>query len=354
MGTRALCPLCAAGMPGCRCERSPSYCAVYPPSITNSLPVTNDDSSEARYSTPYAISSVVATRPRGTYRSRSSRSAGLRAASPSCRMGVSTPPGCTELHRMLSRACWIAVTLVNKRTAPLDAIYAGGPMATRPEIDEMFTIEPPPARRMAGMACFVPKNTPLAFTAMMRSQSSSLVSSIPLRITMPALFTRTSPKTTFAPSRAHSFASAAPCPRAPPLISATLPSSLPMFTSLHWTMKVPSPHIFEALDYSPALPFWRYRGHEFFQAVSHKRVRESGAKFWRLFCVLITGYATRDGKRLTQEIRGYTLRHHYRSVHSQLTAGGSVLEVEMTAQAEPLPYVKTRTCGLHSVTYLHI
>src|SRR5205809_4626513 len=66
-------------------------------------------------------------------------------------MGVSTPPGCTELHRMWSRACWIAVILVNKRTAPLDAIYAGGPMATRPEIDEMFTIEPPPARRMAGM-----------------------------------------------------------------------------------------------------------------------------------------------------------------------------------------------------------
>src|SRR5262252_4992227 len=39
---------------------------------------------------------------------------------------------------------------------------------------------------------------------------------------------RTSPKTTWAPSRANSFASAAPCPRAPPLISATFPSSLPM------------------------------------------------------------------------------------------------------------------------------
>src|SRR2546430_764046 len=52
-------------------------------------------------------------------------------------MGVSTPPGCTELHRMWSWACWTAVTLVNKRTAPLDAMYAGGPMATMPEIDEM-------------------------------------------------------------------------------------------------------------------------------------------------------------------------------------------------------------------------
>ena len=28
------------------------YCAVAPPSITSSAPVTNDDSSDARYSTP--------------------------------------------------------------------------------------------------------------------------------------------------------------------------------------------------------------------------------------------------------------------------------------------------------------
>src|SRR4029450_1701043 len=47
-------------------------------------------------------------------------------------------------------------------------------------IEEMFTIEPPPARLMAGMACLVPRNTPLALTAMRRSHSSSLVSSIPL------------------------------------------------------------------------------------------------------------------------------------------------------------------------------
>src|SRR5688572_15802247 len=39
---------------------------------------------------------------------------------------------------------------------------------------------------------------------------------------------RMSPKTTLAPSRAKVSASAAPCPRAPPLISATFPSSLPM------------------------------------------------------------------------------------------------------------------------------
>ena len=44
----------------------------------------------------------------------------------------------------------------------------------------------------AGIACLVPKNTPFAFTAMMRSQSSSVVSSISLRITIAALLTRIS------------------------------------------------------------------------------------------------------------------------------------------------------------------
>src|SRR5262245_31004382 len=39
---------------------------------------------------------------------------------------------------------------------------------------------------------------------------------------------RMSPNTTRAPSRANVRASAAPCPRAPPLISATFPSSFPM------------------------------------------------------------------------------------------------------------------------------
>ena len=34
-----------------------AYCAVQPPSMTSSLPVTNDDSSDARYRTPYATSS---------------------------------------------------------------------------------------------------------------------------------------------------------------------------------------------------------------------------------------------------------------------------------------------------------
>jgi hypothetical protein len=42
--------------------------------------------------------------------------------------------------------------------------------------------EPPPARRMAGMALVVPKKTRLTLTAMMPSQSSSVVSSMLVRM----------------------------------------------------------------------------------------------------------------------------------------------------------------------------
>src|SRR6266545_310651 len=146
-----------------------------------------------------------------------------------------------------------------------------------PATEEMFTIEPPPAWRMTGMAYFVPRKTPLAFTAITRSHSAAVRSSIATRgMTIAALLirmssrpwrpvasltaffqsvsfvtsrctyaasppatrmeastflpsaSRMSPKTTFAPSRANVSASAAPCPRAPPLISATFPSSFPM------------------------------------------------------------------------------------------------------------------------------
>src|SRR6266850_1491654 len=150
-----------------------------------------------------------------------------------------------------------------------------------PATDEMFTIEPPPAWRMAGMAYFVPRKTPLAFTAITRSHSAAVRSSIATRgMTIAALLirmssrpwrpvasltafcqsasfvtsrctyaasppparmavstflpsaSRMSPKTTFAPSLANVSASAAPCPRAPPLMSATFPSSLPISVSL--------------------------------------------------------------------------------------------------------------------------
>src|SRR2546427_10114886 len=134
---------------------------------------------------------------------------------------------------------------------------------------------------MAGMAYFVPRKAPLAFTALTRSPSAAVrsstaprgMASAALLIRMPSrpwrpvasltafcqsasLVTsrctyaasppaarmeasaflpsasRMSPKTPFAPSRANVSASAAPWPRAPPLINATFPSSFPMSISL--------------------------------------------------------------------------------------------------------------------------
>ena len=44
-------------------------------------------------------------------------------------------------------------------------------------MDDMLTMDPPPALRMAGIAAFVPRNTPLELTSMTRSHCSSVVSS---------------------------------------------------------------------------------------------------------------------------------------------------------------------------------
>src|SRR5713101_3461310 len=142
---------------------------------------------------------------------------------------------------------------------------------TKPETDEMFTMAPPPACSIIGIACFMPRKTPLALTSIRRSHADVLSvsgSKVPL---MPALLTRTSslPKslrvasiafcqagslvtsrwtkrpapprlsatrrpsasstsatTTFAPSLAKMTASLWPMPLAPPVISATFPPSL--------------------------------------------------------------------------------------------------------------------------------
>ena len=62
-----------------------------------------------------------------------------------------------------------------------------------PSWDEMLTIEPPPAWRMAGMAARVPRNTPLALTSMTRSHSfDRRVLDAAAGPPTPALFTSTS------------------------------------------------------------------------------------------------------------------------------------------------------------------
>ena len=53
-------------------------------------------------------------------------------------------------------------------------------------------MEPPPARRMAGTACFTDRNTPSRLIAVCRRQSASDMSKIEQAMPMPALENRTS------------------------------------------------------------------------------------------------------------------------------------------------------------------
>src|SRR5258705_12906676 len=79
---------------------------------------------------------------------------------------------------MPSLACWMAVDLVKRRTAPLVAVYAAVPPGapTRPAVDEMLMIDPPPACRIGGVPHFLPQETPLPLTALMRAPPSPGVS----------------------------------------------------------------------------------------------------------------------------------------------------------------------------------
>ena len=137
-------------------------------------------------------------------------------------------------------------------------------------------MEPPPTLRISGIACFIPRNTPVAFTPITWFHASSSVCSTVARlcsVDIPALFTTTSSRpnrstvariapthssslatsrrtniasppcptisssvclpvssamsaiTTFAPSRANSRHVPRPIPEEPPVTSATLPSS---------------------------------------------------------------------------------------------------------------------------------
>src|SRR5205823_13384762 len=88
----------------------------------NSAPVIKEDSSETRYRAPWAMSSVVPSRPRGIALKRCCMAAS-GSSWPLCSMAVSMGPGWMELHQILSLACSTAVTLVKTRTAPFEALY---------------------------------------------------------------------------------------------------------------------------------------------------------------------------------------------------------------------------------------
>ena len=105
-------------------------------------------------------------------------------------IGVSVTPGAPQLTRIPSGARSPAADLVSPRSAHLLAAYALPPAKPpRPEIDEMFTIEPPPARSIDGAACFMPRNAPTRLTSSTRLKLSSVSSAISAGLPVPALLT---------------------------------------------------------------------------------------------------------------------------------------------------------------------
>ena len=232
-----------------------------PASTTNSAPVMYELASLARNSASSATSSGCPVRWRGRRRKR--------AGSPSGSMSVSIAPGCTEFTR-ISGPSSMAATFVSPRTPHFDAPYAPCPRnPTMPAVDEMFTMDERPDRLNSGAHVWMPRNVPIRFTRNMRSNPSTDSSSSMTMWCTAALLTsasrrpnrsivvastaaqfcssrtsrctktassprslatvspaasRMSASTTCAPSRTKRRASASPCPRAAPVMIATLPS----------------------------------------------------------------------------------------------------------------------------------
>ena len=169
---------------------------------------------------------------------------------------------------------WEATDFVSSTTPALHAPYAARtPRPTKPSIDAVFTIDPPPRSSIAGIACLHPRNWPFRLTATRRSKTA--ISSVAMSVSTAlseesvALLCRTSSPpndrtavsimrstlalvrdvdldrtagssspatrsasarfrsatTTNAPSRAISRAVASPIPLPAPVTIATLPSS---------------------------------------------------------------------------------------------------------------------------------
>ena len=83
-------------------------------------------------------------------------------------------PGQMQLIRIPFDAHSPAAARTIAITAPFDAAYAATPgTPTRPAIDAVTMIEPPPARSRWGMPYFMPNQTPRMLTAVTRSKVAS-------------------------------------------------------------------------------------------------------------------------------------------------------------------------------------
>src|SRR3954447_25021094 len=116
-------------------------------------------SSEARKTTALATSSGVQSLGMGY--SACAASMYSAVALPTA-PGVSVRPGATALQRIPRVPYCDATDFVSSTTPALDAPYAARtPRPTKPSIDAVFTIDPPPPASMTGIACLQPRNWPL-------------------------------------------------------------------------------------------------------------------------------------------------------------------------------------------------
>src|SRR6478609_7813853 len=213
------------------------------------------------------MSSGYPTRRSGTREAPNSM-----AASPPCTrvIGVSIMPGWIEFTRMPLGPSSIAAHLVMPRIAHLVAAYAVQlAMPARPSTEDALMIEPPPFLRIVRVTACMPRKQPSWLIRQISSTSSTGCRSMSPNRRMPALLasTLTGPKRTFvssttraqdagsltswsakwvsapsssvsawpasfamsamttrAPSATNAREIAAPCPCAPPVTIATLPS----------------------------------------------------------------------------------------------------------------------------------
>src|SRR5579863_1321270 len=137
--------------------------ARYPPSTISGVPVTNDDSSEARNRIAFAISSGCALRPIGSARDALRQNSATSAGVERFRISVSTLPGHTQLTLIPSAAYREARDFVSCSAPAFVTLYANvlAPSISCPmkeEMDAKLTIDPFFWRSMLGMTCLQHKN----------------------------------------------------------------------------------------------------------------------------------------------------------------------------------------------------
>src|SRR5262249_3012291 len=124
------------------------------PSTTTDAPLTHEARGEARKATTAATSSGRPKRPKGS----SSRIIRAMASGSDCWRRYHEPPGnmiepgATLLTRILADASCCASAFARLVSAAFTVLYVIRPPDSRPQIDVIITIDPPPRCFMCGTA----------------------------------------------------------------------------------------------------------------------------------------------------------------------------------------------------------